>query len=410
MVLDDGLHPSTRMRIDHVLAVPGRGGFFHDDAKAIAAGAQQEGFSYLGEPTTPGHRKIRQAGEALSVLLVLSDGQVAHGDCAAVQYSGVGGRDPIFSAADARQAVTGAVASLITGSPVDTFRELATEVDSLQTNGTPLHTAVRYGVTQALLHATALNRHHTMAEVVRDDYDTGVDLRPVPMFVQSGDDRRGAVDKMILKRADVLPHGLINEVSTKLGHDGGLFLAYVTWVRDRILALRDDETYTPTLHFDVYGTIGVAFADDPDRIVSYLEQVEAAARPFLVRVCRCRVNPDPLVPLGFEGSSQHPAVDGEVLRWVVGVGNVSWMLRRGTGRCWPLVSGRWWRAAAWGSRERRGIGGAPRPVVWCPPGWLRRCGTTDICLCLSGSGSARCAGRAWGCGRSRRCWPGARRR
>lgn len=284
MVLDDGLHPSTRMRIDHVLAVPGRGGFFHDDAKAIAAGAQQEGFSYLGEPTTPGHRKIRQAGEALSVLLVLSDGQVAHGDCAAVQYSGVGGRDPIFSAADARHAVTGAVASLITGSPVDTFRELAAEVDSLQTNGTPLHTAVRYGVTQALLHATALTRHHTMAEVVRDDYDTGVDLRPVPMFVQSGDDRRGAVDKMILKRADVLPHGLINEVSTKLGHDGGLFLAYVTWVRDRILALRDDETYTPTLHFDVYGTIGGAFAEDPERIVSYLEQVEAAARPFLVRV------------------------------------------------------------------------------------------------------------------------------
>jgi len=272
------------MRIDHVLAVPGRAGYFHDDAAAITAGAQQDGFSYLGPPTTPGHRSIRQAGEALSVLLVLSDGQVAHGDCAAVQYSGVGGRDPVFSATHARHQVTEAVASLITGSPVDTFRGLATAVDALQTNGTPLHTAIRYGVTQALLHATALTRHRTMAEVVRDDYATGVVLGPVPMFVQSGDDRHGAVDKMILKRADVLPHGLINEVHSKLGSDGGKFVAYVTWVRDRILALRDDETYVPTLHFDVYGTIGAAFGNDPDRIVCYLEQVEAAAHPFLVRV------------------------------------------------------------------------------------------------------------------------------
>ena len=31
---------------------------------------------------------IRQAGEAISVMLVLDDGQVALGDCAAVQYSG----------------------------------------------------------------------------------------------------------------------------------------------------------------------------------------------------------------------------------------------------------------------------------------------------------------------------------
>lgn len=272
-----------RTRIDQVLAVPGRAGFFHDDAAAIAAGAQQDGFSYLGSPTTPGYRRIRQAGEALSILLVLSDGQVAHGDCAAVQYSGVGGRDPVFSSTHASHQMTEVVAPLITGSPVDTFRGLAGTIDALQPEGTPLHTAIRYGVTQALLHATALARHRTMAEVVRDDYATGVVLAPVPMFVQSGDDRHDAVDKMILKRADVLPHGLINQVH-KLGSDGSEFLAYVGWVRDRVLALREDETYIPTLHFDVYGTIGAAFGNDPDRIVGYLERVEAAAHPLLVRV------------------------------------------------------------------------------------------------------------------------------
>ena len=47
---------------------------------------------------TPGFSKIRQAGESVSVQLVLEDGQVAYGDCAAVQYSGAGGRDPLFLA------------------------------------------------------------------------------------------------------------------------------------------------------------------------------------------------------------------------------------------------------------------------------------------------------------------------
>jgi methylaspartate ammonia-lyase len=55
-----------------------------------------------------------------------------------------------------------------------------------------------------------------MAEVVRDEYETGIAIRPVPMFVQSGDERYTNVNKMVLKEADVLPHGLINEVETKI--------------------------------------------------------------------------------------------------------------------------------------------------------------------------------------------------
>ena len=31
-------------------------------------------------------------------MLILEDGQIAWGDCAAVQYSGAGGRDPLFLA------------------------------------------------------------------------------------------------------------------------------------------------------------------------------------------------------------------------------------------------------------------------------------------------------------------------
>lgn len=54
----------------------------------------------LATQMTPGFKSIRQAGESISVMLVLEDGQVAWGDCAAVQYSGAGGRDPLFLAED----------------------------------------------------------------------------------------------------------------------------------------------------------------------------------------------------------------------------------------------------------------------------------------------------------------------
>ena len=272
------------MVIADVVAVPIRSGFFTDDQAAIRAGAVHDGFIYRGRPATAGFRTIRQPGEAVSVLLLLDDGQIAHGDCAAVQYSGVGGRASLFLAGPAVEAIERHVAPLLRGREVSTFRDVAHEVDRLAVDGAPLHTAIRYGVTQALLDAVARSRGVTMAEVVRDEYGTGIPIRPVPMFVQSGDDRRDNVDKMVLKEADVLPHGLINEVETKLGRDGELLIEYVAWVRDRIIELRTNPEYSPRLYFDVYGTVGVAFGGNLERVAAYLMRLGEAAQPFGVCV------------------------------------------------------------------------------------------------------------------------------
>ena len=81
------------MKIVDVLCTPGFTGFYFDDQRAIKKGAGHDGFTYTGEPVTEGFTQVRQKGESISVLLILEDGQVAHGDCAAVQYSGAGGRD-----------------------------------------------------------------------------------------------------------------------------------------------------------------------------------------------------------------------------------------------------------------------------------------------------------------------------
>jgi methylaspartate ammonia-lyase len=272
------------VRILDVLCEPVRTGFFRDDQAAIRTGATHDGFLYQGRPLTPGFRAIRQPGKAVSVLLILSDGQVAVGDCAEVQYSGAGGRAPVFSAEGAVAEIAAHVAPLLVGRSVQGFRALAGEVDQLHVDGRPLGTAVRYGVTQALLHATALATGVTMAEVVVREYDTGVDLVPVPVYAQSGDDRYSNVDKMVLKEVDVLPHGLINQVHSKLGADGGLLKEYVRWLRDRILALRTRADYSPRLHIDTYGTIGLALGPDADRVAAYLGELADQAAPFTLRI------------------------------------------------------------------------------------------------------------------------------
>jgi methylaspartate ammonia-lyase len=56
------------------------------------------------------------------VLLVLDDGQIAHGDCAAVQYSGAGGRDGVFAAAEAAETVDRVIRPLLTGAELTGFR------------------------------------------------------------------------------------------------------------------------------------------------------------------------------------------------------------------------------------------------------------------------------------------------
>lgn len=272
------------MRIIDVICSAGRTGFFFDDQRAIKKGAKHDGFTYVGEPATEGFKKIRQAGESISVMLILEDGQVAFGDCAAVQYSGAGGRDPLFLAKDFIPVIEEHIAPKLIGREVTRFKELAEEIDALEVDGKRLHTAIRYGVTQAILDAVSKVRKITMAEVIKDEYKIEGEIKRIPIFTQSGDDRYNNVDKMIIKGADVLPHGLINNVDEKLGRNGELLKDYVAWLRDRIKHLRTEEGYEPVLHIDVYGTIGIAFNNDTVKMAEYLGELEKVASPFKLRI------------------------------------------------------------------------------------------------------------------------------
>jgi methylaspartate ammonia-lyase len=138
------------MKIIKAICAPARTGFYFDDQRAIKAGAVADGATYRGKPITPGFSAVRQAGEAISVMLVLEDGQVAFGDCAAVQYSGAGGRDPLFLAKDFIPVIEQHIFPALIGQEADSFRRLATALEAVQIDGKPLHTAIRYGVSQAI--------------------------------------------------------------------------------------------------------------------------------------------------------------------------------------------------------------------------------------------------------------------
>lgn len=273
------------MKIVDVVCSKSYTGFYFDDQKAIKEGAQTDGFTYVGEAKTPGFNAVRQPGEAISIMFILEDGTVGHGDCAAVQYSGAGGRDPLFSAAVFIPFIEKNLKPLLIGEDVSEFKELAEKYDTIEVDGKKLHTAIRYGVTQAILDSCAKVNKTTMAEVVRKEY--GVDLpsyEAVNVFTQSGDDRYNNADKMIIKKADVLPHALINNVETKLGKNGELLAEYVEWLKNRIIELRQDDDYNPILHIDVYGTIGIAFDYDNEKMVNYCEELSKIAAPFKLRI------------------------------------------------------------------------------------------------------------------------------
>ncbi len=241
--------------IADILLEPLLGGFFHDDQAALRVGSRT--------PLTPGFDAVRVPARGLGIGLVLDGGQVVWGDAVSVQYAGAGGRDPILRA----DALDGwDVRGLDVSSWVEATEAACAGVE---------HAGLRYGISQAVLAATAAERGVTMAEVVADALGLPLIAEPVPVFAQSGELRREAVERMVAKRVDALPHGLFSTPEAFAG-----MLDFARWVTSRVAA---QPGYAPTLHFDLYGQAGLAY-DGVDAVADFLLEIERACAPYAVRV------------------------------------------------------------------------------------------------------------------------------
>jgi methylaspartate ammonia-lyase len=268
--------------------------------------------------------------------------KVAWGDCVAVEFSGKAGRDPLFRAEEGLTTIRQTVAPALRGRQLTSFRELAAELDALLeavkitrplsppeigdkseektkrlsrrellaapvrllrplgeepatqeeekaglteqvTVERRLHTAVRYGVSQALLAAVALVRGMTMTDVVAEEYGLPLPDQPVPIHAQCGADRHAGADKMILRRVASLPHTLVDNIPDHLGEDGQVLVRYARWLRERIPQLAGSD-YQPTIHLDVHGALGQIYENDLGKILGYLYRLEKSVAPYPLRV------------------------------------------------------------------------------------------------------------------------------
>ena len=267
------------MKVKQVICAAGRSGYMHRDLMAIKAGAKQDGMIFHGAPVTPGFRKIVEPATIISVMLVLEDGQIAFGDCADVILAGVAGRDPVFNADGYIGVMRGPVAKALTGRDISTFKANANELDKMAIDGKRLHTALRYGITQALLHAASLAHKQTMAEVISREYGSTISKRPIAILASGHKDDPTQLDRIILKRFELLPHASFTVVADHVGMQGEKLHAWLKMVATRIKTIGDPD-YNPRLHADLYGTLGELFAMDVEAIANYIGTLREAAAPY----------------------------------------------------------------------------------------------------------------------------------
>ncbi|MGI9187257.1 MAG: methylaspartate ammonia-lyase [Gaiellales bacterium] len=254
-------------------AVPGEAAFYADDLMAIRAGAERDGFAYRGAPITPGHAAVRSPSRAILLRVETTTGAAGWGDAVAVQYAGVGGRDLPVDPATLGVEVDFVARALQEAGELDLVAACALN-EGLRFDGRPVHTAVRYGLSQAWLNACAAEAGRSPLQVLAEL--TGLDEPELlPVYAQSGDEREVNADRMILRGVEVLPHGLFNAPAS-FGSDGGRFLEYVAWLRRRVDEL-GAPGYRPRLHLDVYGMLGHVMDLDIDRMATFLGTAEAAA-------------------------------------------------------------------------------------------------------------------------------------
>lgn len=266
------------MKIRDVVYAVGLSGYFNKDLLAVKAGARANGTFLEGKPLTPGYSQIVQAGAIVSVMLLLEDGSVATGECADVIFSGLAGRDPLFIPAEHMPVLETVVRPWLVGRDVSAFRGHAQEIDRMEVDGRRLHTALRYGLTQALLAATATAGRETMAEVIGREYGCEIGTAPVGILASCHRGDALQLDRVIMKRAAALPHASFT-LARDLGPGGQVLMDYAGAISRRIQEVGAAD-YRPRIHLDLYGTLGDLFGADLDALADYLARLADAAKPY----------------------------------------------------------------------------------------------------------------------------------
>lgn len=268
----------VNLEITEIKAVPGQGAYYYEDVTALQKQSLPEEKRWMALAETEGFQFVREVAEVVSIGIRTEDGVWSWGDCVGVSYSGKSGRESVFRSALGIEQINAYIAPLLKNKKVSTFREVMNEVNLF-----PVHRAVKYGVSQALLHAIASIHKEPMWKTIQREWGIAETVKEVPMQGSSGNNRKVNADKMIMNRLAGLPHGQIDDIPSQLGSRGEILIDYAKWLKSRILELGGSQ-YHPVVHLDVHGAIGKIFNQDSEKVANYLTELEKGLSPFQLRV------------------------------------------------------------------------------------------------------------------------------
>src|SRR5207248_1721013 len=81
-------------------------------------------------------------------------------------------------------------------------------------------------IAQPLLHAAALASYCTISEIVAREYGCDIATAPLPILASCHKEDVQMIDRMILKRVELLPHASFQQVERDIGLRGEKLIAY----------------------------------------------------------------------------------------------------------------------------------------------------------------------------------------
>ncbi len=142
----------------------------------------------------------------------------------------------------------------------------------------PLHPAVRYGLSQALLSAAALAQGVTTAEVMASEYELPPPTAPASLFstVGTGESTAIACAHRVAGLGIDWPG---DDPEEELGRNNGRLQGYLRQLT-RYLARTAGDEYRPAIHLDVGGGLGALYDHNAGRLLGACYGLERVGEPY----------------------------------------------------------------------------------------------------------------------------------
>ena len=147
----------------------------------------------------------------------------------------------------------------------------------------PLHPALQYGLTAALLQAVAAANRLSVAELIAKEYGLPPPDTAVPLQITLNDENIQIAHTILTSHVAALVYttSKMNDKAA-LGANGERLQQHIRQVAAWLPEL--DATFQPCLHLDLRGSFGTLFENNGGKVLGALYGLEQAAKPYVLYV------------------------------------------------------------------------------------------------------------------------------